>query len=67
MKGFRTIVFNLILFLFAAIRVAYPEWVSPETGDVNAFLDKIDASFVSLLAIGNIVLRFITSTPIFKK
>jgi hypothetical protein len=67
MKGYRTFVFNIIVALVALVRVAYPEYIAPSDMEINEFLDQLDMAIMVVLWVGNLGLRFITNTPIFKK
>jgi len=67
MKGYKTIVFNVIMAALAALRILAPESVLPSDVDVNAALDAVDAALAAVLVIGNLILRAFTSTKIGKK
>lgn len=67
MKGYRTIIFNLIMAAIAALRVVSPESVLPSDADVNTALTVIDSALTAVTVIGNLILRAITNTKIGKK
>lgn len=64
MTGYRTIVFNLIMAALVAIRAGWPDLIVPSEADVNAFLNAVDAVFAAVMVIGNLVMRFVTKTPV---
>jgi len=67
MKGYKTILFNVVMAALAALRVLSPESVLPSDVDVNAALEAIDAALAAVLIIGNLILRAVTSTKIGQK
>jgi len=67
MKGYRTIIFNVIMAALAAIRILAPESVLPSDIDVNAALEAVDAALAAVLVIGNLILRAFTDSKIGKK
>jgi hypothetical protein len=69
LKGYRTIVFNLIMMVIAALAMLLtPEQAAqlPDATAVNVALDHLDALLVFALGVGNLVLRRFTTTPIGK-
>lgn len=67
MQGYRTVVFNCIMLVFLVVRVLNPEVIVPDTDQINEWLNGIDAGILALTTIGNIILRAITSAPIFNR
>ena len=67
MQGYRTIVFNAIMAVLILVRSAWPDLVVPTESDVNAFLSAVDSIFAAIMVIGNLVLRFVTKTPVGQK
>lgn len=68
LKGYRTIVFNVIMLGFMI--ATQQGWIGSEdapTGEqVSGWLDHLDAVLTGLWAVGNIALRFATNTPVGK-
>ena len=67
MTGYRTIIFNGLMGLFGFIRLFYPEIILPTDADVNAFLNSVDVVWSFIMVIGNLVMRFVTKTPVGQK
>lgn len=66
-KGYKTIAFNTVMTIVMLVRVLSPESELPDAASVQAGIDSIDATLTALWGIGNMVLRAITDSPIFKK
>ena len=65
LKGYRTLAFNLImpgLMILAATGIIGPG-ETPDAESVNVFLDNLEGVFTAVWAIGNIVLRKVTTGP----
>ena len=64
MKGYRTVAFNLVMGVVMLVNQVY----GTEIGDaqVSATIDALDAGLTGLWAIGNVVLRAVTNTSIFR-
>jgi len=67
MTGYRTILFNLIMAALVAIRAMWPDAILPSEADVTAFMNAVDMILSAVLVIGNIVMRFLTSTSVGEK
>ena len=67
MKGYRTIIFNAIMTLIMVMRLWKPDVEMPGELEINAGLDAIDAAITFVWGLGNLFLRTVTNTPIFKK
>jgi hypothetical protein len=67
MKGYRTIIFNVIMAGLAALRILSPESILPSDVDVNAALTAVDEAIAAVLVIGNLILRAFTDSKIGKK
>lgn len=69
LKGYRTVIFNLIM--TAAMVASMQGWIGdgerPTADSVNAFLDNLEGVLAGVWGVGNIVLRFVTTTPIGQK
>lgn len=73
-KGYKTIIVNGFVVLFMAIKLIFPEAELPAPDDAGAIVDQADelvtkgqALWIGVLAFGNMVLRAVTTTSIFKK
>lgn len=67
LKGYRTIVFNLIMTIVMVLAMWSPGESWPTQPEVNAFLDSLEIVLTFVWGLGNIVLRAITNTPIFMR
>ena len=67
LKGFKTIAFNVIMLIVMGVRVINPEAELPDEAAVEATVNTLDAGLTALWGIGNVFLRGITDSPIFKK
>ena len=67
LKGYRTIIFNVIMTVLLMIRLWQPDIELPSEGDISAGLDLIDKALVFVWGLGNLIIRIITDTPIFRK
>lgn len=69
LKGYRTVLFNLIM--TAAMVASMQGWIGaeqqPGADSVNLFLDNLEGVIAAVMGVGNIVLRFVTTTPIGQK
>lgn len=67
LKGYRTIIFNLIMTAIMALSLWMPQQHFPDATVVNIFLDHLQEVAIAVWSAGNFILRFITTTPVFKK
>ena len=67
MKGYRTLVFNLLMTGIVILKMWYPEMELPVESDIVEGLDSVETAIAFILVIGNLFLRAITNTPIFRK
>ena len=67
LKGYRTIIFNVIMSLFMLITLWSPEADLPSGEEVKGALEQLDLALAFFWGLGNIILRAITDTAIFKK
>lgn len=66
LKGYRTIIFNLImpgLMILSTMGILGPG-ETPDAETVNQFLDNLDEMLMAAWAIGNLILRKITTGPV---
>ncbi len=67
LKGFRTVIFNIIMGAIMVIRAFNPEAELPDEVAVQGAVDAVDAAISSVWLVGNLILRAITDSSIFKK
>lgn len=67
LKGYRTIIFNVIMAGLLVIRGLHPTAELPDETAINALLDGILGSVEAITIIGNLILRAFTSTPVGQK
>ena len=67
MKGYKTVAFNVVMTVIALVAVFNPGAELPDAAAVQATVDLVDAGFMSLWGIVNLILRGITDSPIFNK
>lgn len=67
LKGYRTVIFNVVMAALLVIRGVFPEAELPDETAVNALIDGILGSVEAITIIGNLILRAFTTTPIGQK
>lgn len=67
MKGYKTVVFNIIMGIVMLVKVLGGDASGLEDVDVSGAIDIVEAGLVTLWSVGNIILRAITSTKIFNR
>lgn len=67
LKGYKTVIFNLIMGLIMMIRAMNPDAEVPSDGAVTSAIDAIDVALTMAWSAGNLILRAVTTSPIFKK
>ena len=69
MKGYKTIAFNALMGVIAALGYWLPESAEtlPGEAEVSQTLDMFWEAWTSIEVVGNMILRKITSTPMFKR
>ncbi len=67
MKGYRTIAFNAVMAIIAVATIVSPDAEVPTADQVQSAVNGADAAVVGVWTVGNMILRAITSSPIFKK
>jgi len=65
-QGFKTIVFNVVMTLVAVVLAINPE-LAIDPGTVSQGLDAIWAGLAVFWGAGSVILRWLTTTPIFTK
>jgi hypothetical protein len=66
-KGYKTVIFNVSVGLLMVWRAADPSATLPDENQLNTVLDSVFASLDALLVVGNLFLRAVTDTQVFKK
>lgn len=66
-KGYRTVLFNIVMAVVMITKSLNPDMESPSAEEVQQAVDMLDAAIAAVWGIGNVVLRAITTSPIFKK
>jgi len=67
MKGFKTVIFNATMGLIAIWKIYFPEQQMPVEAEVQQAVDVFWEIFSAVAVAGNIALRAVTKTPIFRK
>ena len=67
MKGFKTIAFNVVMGAIVLVRILNPEAELPTDVDVEAAVSTLDAAIATVWSFGNMFLRAVTDSPIFRK
>jgi hypothetical protein len=67
MKGYRTVIFNAAMAVVMIIKAANPDAELPDAESVTAAVDAVELAIGLVWSIGNMLLRAITDSPIFKK
>lgn len=66
-KGYKTVIFNVLLGLLMVWKAVSPESELPTPELLNGLLDTLYASLEAILVVGNIVLRAVTDTAVGRK
>ena len=66
-KGYKTIIFNVLIGLLMVWKAVSPESELPTPDMLNGLLDSLYASLDAILVVGNIVLRAVTNTSVGRK
>ncbi len=66
-KGYKTVVFNVLIGLVMVWKAVSPESELPTPELLNGLLDSLYASLDAILVVGNIVLRAVTNTSVGRK
>ena len=69
MKGYKTIIFNVIMSAVMIISMWNPGEASalPDASQVSGLMDQAEAWITAVWGVGNVILRAVTSTAIFQK
>lgn len=66
MKGYRTVAFNVIMTVLMGISLWSPGSELPDAGMVDKLLGDAEGVFTAIWGAGNLVLRAVTNTAVFK-
>jgi hypothetical protein len=66
-KGYKTVIFNVLIGLLMVWKAVSPESELPTPELLNGLLDSLYASLEAILVVGNIVLRAVTNTSVGRK
>lgn len=67
LKGYRTVIFNVIMGLLLIWRSVAPGDEIPTDSQVQTLVDSVFSALDAILVVGNILLRKVTDTPVFNK
>lgn len=67
MKGYKTIAFNVIMAVITVLALFNPGAELPTGETVSESLDAVFAAISSVTVVGNMILRAVTNSPVFKK
>lgn len=65
LKGYRTILFNLAMLAVGLYTLIKPGAATLTADDVNSILDHVDSILIIGAPVVNLVLRAVTTTPVF--
>lgn len=65
MKGFKTVIFNVIMAVIMVIYAFNPDAERPSAEQVSSTIDMVLTGLAAVWAIGNVILRAISTAPIF--
>lgn len=67
MKGYKTIAFNVLMAAIAVVHSANSDAQLPDAAAVQGAVDNFQVWFDGAVILGNLVLRAVTTSAIFKK
>ena len=67
LKGYKTTIFTVIMAGVMLVRAFNPDAELPDEGAVSGAIDAAEVAIVSVWGIGALILRAITSAPIFNR
>lgn len=67
MKGYKTVIFNAAMAFVAVWKIYFPETDMPAELEIQQAVDTFWQIFSAVMVAGNIGLRAVTTTPIFRK
>jgi len=66
-KGYKTVAFNVLMSLVTIITMFNPGSELPDAETVQGGINAVEAAVVAVWTVGNLILRAVTDSPIFKK
>lgn len=67
LRGFKTVLFNIIMTVVMAMQLWFPGAEVPTADQVNSAVGGLELFLTLAWGLGNVVLRAVTNTQIFKK
>ena len=69
MKGWRTVTFNILMAVVGVVVLTRPDAADgvPDASAINAALDHVEALYPFVVTLGNVLLRAVTNTAIFRR
>lgn len=67
MKGWKTVLFNVVMAIVASVYALNPQAEVPTAEQVHAGVNALEVAWGSVLVVGNLLLRAVTTSGIFKK
>lgn len=67
LKGYKTVIFTVTMAAIMLIRAFSPGAELPDEGAVSGAIDAVELAIVSVWGVGSLILRAITSSPIFNR
>ncbi len=67
LTGYKTVAFNAVMAIVAIWKIYFPEQEMPGEMEVERAVDTFWQIFSTVMVAGNVGLRAVTKTPIFKK
>jgi hypothetical protein len=67
LEGKKTIIFNVVMGAIMMVRAMNPDAELPGEEAVNTGIDSMNVALTAIWGVGNLILRAITSAPVFWK
>lgn len=67
MKGYKTIAFNVIMAGIAIVHSLNADATLPDAAAVQGAVDQFQLALAAVWGVGAVILRAVTTSPIFKK
>jgi len=66
LQGYRTIIVNLLVAVLGVLAAAFPGASFPSPEELGVTVDQFVGALIAVVAIINVILRAVTSTPVFR-
>ena len=66
-SGYKTVIFNVVMGGIMLVRALSPDAELPGEAAVSSAVDAFEVGLTAVWGVGNLILRAITSSPIFGK